>query len=90
MPELDPQFVTLAKMIAGNVTDNLHADPPPEPASPWLSTEQAARYLGVSVKTMQNWRLDGTGPEYVQRGNKIRRYHVRKLDAWLEAGGASG
>ncbi len=30
----------------------------------WLSTEEAAIYLGFAPKTLQNWRSDGTGPNY--------------------------
>lgn len=47
----------------------------------------AAKYLGgenspVSVRTLQRWRMEGTGPVYVRLGRLVR-YRQRDLDAWL-------
>lgn len=36
----------------------------------WLSTEEAADYLGFAVKTLQNWRSEGTGPRYKRLRNR--------------------
>jgi hypothetical protein len=48
-----------------------------------LSTENAARYLGVSPRTLNNWRWEGTkGPAFVRVGRAVR-YDVRVLDAWI-------
>jgi len=44
----------------------------------------AAKYLGVSHRTLQNWRIRGGGPRYVKIGQRTVRYRVRELDAWIE------
>ena len=49
-----------------------------------LSTENAARYLGLSARTLNNWRWlgGGRGPAFVRLGRSVR-YDVRTLDAWI-------
>ena len=49
-----------------------------------LTTANAARYLGVSAKTLNNWRWlgSGRGPAFVRLGRSVR-YDVRTLDAWI-------
>ena len=49
--------------------------------SPFLSTEQAAFYLGLSPRKMQSMRAGGTGPAF-RRHSRYVRYHVDDLDAW--------
>lgn len=36
-----------------------------------LPASEAARYLGLSVKTLANWRLAGRGPSYISYGGRI-------------------
>ena len=49
-----------------------------------LTTAAAAGYLGVSPKTLNNWRCIGgkRGPSFVRVGRAVR-YDVRVLDAWI-------
>lgn len=49
--------------------------------SPFLSTEQAAFYLGLSPRKMQAMRRDGSGPCF-RRHSRYVRYHIDDLDAW--------
>lgn len=46
-----------------------------------VDTETAALLLGRAVRTLENWRSAGTGPEYVA-GKRIR-YRLTALAAWL-------
>lgn len=56
--------------------------------SPFLSPKQAAHYLGVSLRTLQVHRTNGTGPRFRRPCRRIR-YHIDDLDAWsLEQAGA--
>jgi hypothetical protein len=48
---------------------------------PFLSTEQAAFYLGLSPRKLQGMRRDGTGPRF-RRHARYVRYHIDDLDAW--------
>ena len=77
---LDATWLPLAIDIADRVEALQQARPR---LSPWLDTPAAASYLGLTVKTMQAHRLNGTGPRFVVRGNKIRRYKTEWLDSWL-------
>ena len=49
--------------------------------SPFLSPEQAAFYLGLSVRTLQEYRSAGKGPRFRRHSRHIR-YHIDDLDAW--------
>ncbi|MGV4375288.1 helix-turn-helix domain-containing protein [Trueperella pyogenes] len=51
-----------------------------------LSPEQAAKYLGVSVRTMQGWRTKGIGPRFGRVGKTVR-YSAAELERWLKANG---
>jgi hypothetical protein len=37
-----------------------------------LNENQAAEFLGVSVRTLQAWRVRGGGPPYVKIGRSVR------------------
>ena len=49
--------------------------------SPFLSTEQAAFYLGLSPRKLQSMRGEGTGPQF-RRHARYVRYHIADLDSW--------
>ena len=49
--------------------------------SPFLSTEQAAFYLGLSARKLQAMRSAGGGPRF-RRHSRYVRYHIDDLDAW--------
>lgn len=49
--------------------------------SPFLCTDQAAFYLGLSARTLQEYRTAGTGPRYRRHSRHIR-YHIDDLDSW--------
>lgn len=48
---------------------------------PFLNTEQAAFYLGLSPRWLKVMRSDGTGPSF-RRHCRYVRYHIADLDAW--------
>ena len=50
-----------------------------------LSTEQAARYLGVCRKTLDRLRTDGGSPAYCKLGKSVR-YLREDLDEWARTG----
>ena len=51
--------------------------------SPFLSTREAAFYLGLSFRTLEKMRLTGNGPRFRKHGRFVR-YHIADLDAWSE------
>ena len=53
-----------------------------------VSTDEAARRLGMSPRTLERWRLEHRGPAYVKLG-KRRCYRVADLHAFITAGTVS-
>lgn len=51
------------------------------PTSPFLNTAQAAFYIGLSRRTLEEMRGDGRGPRYRRHGRQIR-YHIDDLNDW--------
>ena len=49
----------------------------------FLDTQQAARMLGLSAKTLARYRVTGEGPVFHRFGNRIR-YLRDDLKAWWE------
>ena len=52
--------------------------------APVLSEDQAAELLGLSVRTLQRFRVDGRGPRYLKLGRKRVAYSESDLSAWLD------
>jgi hypothetical protein len=45
-----------------------------------LNENQAAEFLGVSVRTLQAWRVRGGGPQYIKLGRAVRYERVPLVD----------
>lgn len=56
--------------------------------SPWLDTWKAASYLSCNYGTLKVWRAQGKGPRYHIVNEKLIRYHVDDLDAFIRGGDA--
>ena len=57
--------------------------PVPEPAEDErVTTEQAAKILGVSPITMAIWRTKGQGPDFDKIGGRAVRYRRSVLEAY--------
>jgi predicted DNA-binding transcriptional regulator AlpA len=50
-----------------------------------LRTQEAARFLGISIRTLEKHRTYGTGPTYRKIGGRVL-YAVRDLEAWAAKG----
>lgn len=57
--------------------------------SPFLSPDQAAFYLSLSPRTLQDYRSAGTGPRFRRHSRHIR-YHIDDLDSWSQRVGEAG
>lgn len=49
-----------------------------------LSEREAGEYLGLSQRTLQEWRLKRQGPAYLKLGRRIA-YDVADLDTFMSA-----
>jgi predicted DNA-binding transcriptional regulator AlpA len=77
-----PQFLGGAhdKLEAHQMPDNSHQLPPR-----YLRTPEAARFLGLSGRTLEKHRTFGTGPVYRKLGGRIV-YALGDLQAWANRG----
>lgn len=49
-----------------------------------LNTCEAAPLIGVSAKTLANWRVLGRGPAHIRAGSRVA-YDVNDIEAWKAA-----
>ena len=54
-----------------------------QPDSPYLTNKEAADYLRLQTRTLDNLRWIGTGPKFRKHGGRIV-YHIDDLEAWSE------
>jgi predicted DNA-binding transcriptional regulator AlpA len=57
------------------------ADLPPR----YLRTPEAARFVGLSIRTLEKHRIYGTGPRYSKLGGRVV-YRVEDLQTWVDSG----
>ena len=50
-----------------------------------LDSREAARWLGLSPRTLETWRYLGSGPRFRRFGRAVR-YAVEDLDAYARSG----
>ncbi|WP_084404752.1 helix-turn-helix domain-containing protein [Pseudovibrio sp. Ad13] len=49
-----------------------------------ITEAAAADYLGISIRTIQAWRVRGGGPSYVKMGKSVR-YRPSDIQNWIES-----
>ena len=54
------------------------------PDDPLLTEQELADYCRVSLRTVQRWRAEGTGPPVLWAGDRPR-YRREDVDAWLRS-----
>lgn len=79
-PAADP----VAARIAEQIIRHLQAEP--LTATPWRTPEDAASYLSLTLRGLEDMRAKGTGPRFSKVG-RIVRYNVADLDLWLLTNG---
>ena len=52
--------------------------------SKYLSTGEAAAWLGLSPRTLDRYRVSGEGPAFHRFGSRVR-YLAADLEAWASA-----
>ena len=58
-----------------------------DPMDKWVSIEQAANYLGVSVVTVRSWLREKRGIPAVKIG-KQWKFRLSDLEKWVTSGGS--
>ncbi len=49
-----------------------------------LSTSEASTLLGLSPRTLEDWRVKGGGPTFRKLGRRIVRYLLSDLTAFID------
>jgi predicted DNA-binding transcriptional regulator AlpA len=49
-----------------------------------LDQHEAAKFLRLTVRTLERYRVDGTGPSFCRLGRRLVRYRQGDLDQWVE------
>lgn len=49
-----------------------------------MNTETAARYLGLSARSLEKYRLIGGGPAYLKPNRRVV-YEREELDRWISS-----
>lgn len=49
-----------------------------------INENEAAGFLGYSVRALQNWRYRGGGPDFVKVSRRSVRYRRKDLIAWAD------
>jgi len=62
-----------------------HTDCATDRPDPLYDEKQTAKYLGVSVRTLRNWRWSGRGPEYVALSGRLIRYELTRIQDWVKS-----
>jgi excisionase family DNA binding protein len=54
------------------------------PASPLMTTEEAAEYTRLSTETLRYFRQRDEGPRFAKLGRRVF-YRRQDVDAWIES-----
>ena len=59
---------------------------PPDPGAPhrYLRTPEAARFVGLSIRSMEKHRIYGTGPRFSKLGGRVV-YRIEDLQGWVDS-----
>lgn len=55
-----------------------------------LTTKEAARLIGYSYRTLEDFRYRGGGPDFIELKSGRKRYSERVVMDWARSGGQSG
>jgi excisionase family DNA binding protein len=55
----------------------------PEEDERLWSEQEVAKYLAISLRTLQRWRAEGKGPPHLMMAGRYPRYRKAEVDAWL-------
>lgn len=82
-PLNDMALAALAGQVAEKILEKLNT----QRLSPWLTPDMAAAYLCLKRRGLEYMRTRGTGPKFHKVNDRVVRYNVADLDAWLLSNG---
>ena len=67
--------------MKGVMNMNVTTEPQQTTVQPWISIQEAADLLGVSIATLRRWCRDGVVPTH-RLGPRLLRFDTAELLAW--------
>ena len=49
-----------------------------------LNEKEAAKYLGLTTRALQNWRYTGEGPVYIRISSRCIRYREEDIESFVD------
>lgn len=65
-----------------HISENLARDP--DYLDRMIDEHEAAKFVGYTIRALQNWRLRGGGPKFLKVSGRSIRYRRRDLIIWAE------
>ncbi len=62
-----------------------HLDRDPDHLDRLINENEAAAFVGYTVRALQGWRVKGGGPKFIKVSARSIRYRRRELIAWADA-----
>ena len=81
---MDDSFEALIERAAERAIAQA-ADAPVLPTKEYLTPDEAAAWLSVARKHLENLRVRGEGARYVKWGQRIVRYHINDLREFMKS-----
>jgi len=66
-----------------HITENLARDP--DYLDRMIDEHEAGKFIGYTIRALQNWRLRGGGPKFIKVSGRSVRYRRRDLIEWAES-----
>ena len=60
-------------------------DRPADVTDRWLRPAECAALIGVRVKLLSRWRIEGRGPRFSRLSRKVVVYSLSDVRSWIEA-----
>lgn len=65
--------------------EDIPVQPDPDYYDRLINENEAAIFVGYTVRALQNWRVRGGGPRFVKVSARSIRYRRRDLIEWAES-----
>lgn len=79
--QMQAEHAELARAIAAELARHLRENPP-VPLD-WMDPGEAAKYVRLKPRALEDMRAQERGPRFVKVGSRIVRYRREWLDEWL-------
>lgn len=84
---LEPEVIQMSRTPKHTAPQGTRA--PRSADAQWLTTAEAAHYLGYATQTLYRKRCEGSGPPFRRPSPGMVRYLRSELDAWMNLPSAS-